>query len=558
MGIGRDPTSGANPTENGNPVWVTPVGNGDTPVTVYVDYDGDGPGNNTDPNGNRYDVSYSLRELDQQKIFDPDGDQTGMLVYVLASGVKLAAAWGQDPSAASAGAPGLDVGTSVPPFPLFSAGKNATLYADNDSDGFISPGDELEYTIVINNISRTTVPDVILQDNLPAETTYVPDSTYNGATQIPDAGSTLFPLDEGGVNVGTIPVGGSLTITFRVIIIAPVSPGTTEILNAGSATAVGIEVPFEDVTPLGGIGDFVWNDVNVDGIQDASEPGIPGVVVNLYDSTGTVLIATATTDSGGYYAFTGLGSNSYIVEFVKPAGYNSSPQNQGANDALDSDADPTTGRTAVFLWTAGQSNTTIDAGFWMPVASLNIVKDATVPGNTADVAGELISYTILVENTGNQSLTTVTVSDPFVSNLTRGPDAAGDNDNVLEVGETWSYTATHTVTQAEIDAGSSIVNTATADSDQTGPDTDDASIPVTQNPALNIVKDATVPGGAADAAGEVISYTIRVENTGNQSLTTVTVSDPFVSNLTAARTRQATTTTFWKWARRGRTRPRTR
>ncbi len=164
--------------------------------------------------------------------------------------------------------------------------------------------------------------------------------------------------------------------------------------------------------------------------------------------------------------------------------------------------------------------------------ALNIVKDATVPGNTADVAGELISYTILVENTGNQSLTTVTVSDPFVSNLTRGLDVVGDNDNVLEVGETWSYTATHTVTQAEIDAGSSIVNTATADSDQTGPDTDDASIPVTQNPALNIVKDATVPGNTADVAGELISYTILVENTGNQSLTTVTVSDPFVSNLT--------------------------
>ncbi len=94
------------------------------------------------------------------------------------------------------------------------------------------------------------------------------------------------------------------------------------------------------------------------------------------------------------------------------------------------------------------------------------------------------------------------VSDPFVSNLTRGLDVVGDNDNFLEVGETWSYTATHTVTQAEIDAGSSIVNTATADSDQTGPDTDDASIPVTQNPALNIVKDAAVPGDTADVAGE--------------------------------------------------------
>ncbi|MCB9296615.1 MAG: hypothetical protein H6559_26400 [Lewinellaceae bacterium] len=30
------------------------------------------------------------------------------------------------------------------------------------------------------------------------------------------------------------------------------------------------------------IGDFVWQDTDGDGIQDAGEPGIPGVTVNLY------------------------------------------------------------------------------------------------------------------------------------------------------------------------------------------------------------------------------------------------------------------------------------
>ena len=57
-------------------------------------------------------------------------------------------------------------------------------------------------------------------------------------------------------------------------------------------------------------------------------------------------------------------------------------------------------------------------------------------------------------------------------------DVVGDNDALLEVGETWAYTAAHTVTQAEIDSNGGgdgdIDNTATADSDQTGPDTDDA------------------------------------------------------------------------------------
>ena len=55
---------------------------------------------------------------------------------------------------------------------------------------------------------------------------------------------------------------------------------------------------------------------------------------------------------------------------------------------------------------------------------------------------------------------------------------------MLDVGETWTYTAAHTVTQAEIDSNGGgdgdIDNTATADSDQTGPDTDDASVPMTQ------------------------------------------------------------------------------
>ena len=76
-------------------------------------------------------------------------------------------------------------------------------------------------------------------------------------------------------------------------------------------------------------------------------------------------------------------------------------------------------------------------------------------------------------------------------------DAVGDNDALLDVGETWSYTAAHTVTQAEIDSNGGgdgdLDNIATADSNETGPDTDDASVPVAQNPALNIVKDAAVP-----------------------------------------------------------------
>ncbi|PVM92917.1 DUF7507 domain-containing protein, partial [Caulobacter endophyticus] len=165
--------------------------------------------------------------------------------------------------------------------------------------------------------------------------------------------------------------------------------------------------------------------------------------------------------------------------------------------------------------------------------SLNITKDATVPGGTADAAGEQISYVITVANTGNTTLDGVTVTDPYADagSIMRGADLVGDNDGLLEIGETWSYTATHTVTQAEIDSNGggdgALENTATADSNQTGPDTDDASVPVDRRPSLNITKDATVPGGTADAAGEQISYVITVANTGNTTLDGVTVTDPY-------------------------------
>ena len=166
---------------------------------------------------------------------------------------------------------------------------------------------------------------------------------------------------------------------------------------------------------------------------------------------------------------------------------------------------------------------------------LHIEKDATVPGGTADVAGETISYTLAVTNQGNAAIANVVVDDPFTTN--EAPVLSGtfnvgdtDQDNLLDVGETWQYTASHTVTQAELDAGTPIVNTATVTGDGATPDSDDASVAVAQSKILHIEKDATVPGGTADVAGETISYTLAVTNTGNAAIANVVVDDPFTTN----------------------------
>ncbi len=123
---------------------------------------------------------------------------------------------------------------------------------------------------------------------------------------------------------------------------------------------------------LAALGDFVFRDLNGNGLQDEDEPGVPGVRVNLrLDDEGDGLpnaqIRTTLTDRNGRYSFAGLGpALLYIVEFIEPDGRTFTTQDAGsddeANDALDSDVDPNTGRTATLTLAAGDLNLTVDAG----------------------------------------------------------------------------------------------------------------------------------------------------------------------------------------------------
>jgi uncharacterized repeat protein (TIGR01451 family) len=173
---------------------------------------------------------------------------------------------------------------------------------------------------------------------------------------------------------------------------------------------------------------------------------------------------------------------------------------------------------------------------FQPNPALDITKAASVAGGSAD-AGEAIQYAITVANTGNVTLTGVTVTDPYADagSIVRGADVVGDGDNLLEVGETWGYTAAHTVTQAEIDSNGGgdgkLENTATADSNETGPDTASADVPVHYNPDVSIDKTATIADGHADQAGDIINYTVKVANTGNVTLSNVDVNDSFEGQL---------------------------
>lgn len=120
-------------------------------------------------------------------------------------------------------------------------------------------------------------------------------------------------------------------------------------------------------TEQAGLGNFVWNDVNNNGLQDLGETGIPGITVTLYAADGVTPIATTITNANGAYSFVNLNPGSYIVGFSGiPVGANISSANEGSDDAIDSDADPVSGKTGLIVLAAGEYNPTIDAGINIP------------------------------------------------------------------------------------------------------------------------------------------------------------------------------------------------
>ncbi len=105
----------------------------------------------------------------------------------------------------------------------------------------------------------------------------------------------------------------------------------------------------------GSIGDRVWRDDNGDGVQDAGEPGIPGVTVTLTgtDAFGNPINATTTTGANGIYIFDNLLVGSYIVTVTPPAGMTPTFD-------LDGVATPDTANVPL---TAGQDRTDADFGY---------------------------------------------------------------------------------------------------------------------------------------------------------------------------------------------------
>ena len=157
--------------------------------------------------------------------------------------------------------------------------------------------------------------------------------------------------------------------------------------------------------------------------------------------------------------------------------------------------------------------------------ALKVLKTVTSAGPFSKV-GDVISYSITATNTGNQTLTGVTVTDAGVGAVlgTCTPVIPA----TLAPHAVVACTATHTVTQADIDAGK-YTNVATGDSNQTPPASDDETVAISQAAHLTLVKSATETNFST--VGQVIHYTLVATNSGNVTLSGVSISDPKLGTL---------------------------
>ncbi len=161
------------------------------------------------------------------------------------------------------------------------------------------------------------------------------------------------------------------------------------------------------------------------------------------------------------------------------------------------------------------------------VKSGSVKMDTITPTDQANV-GDSIEYTFTVTNTGNVTLTNITVTDALVT-------VAGNPIASLEPGESDSTTITGSLplTQAMIDTGS-VYNTAdvsgTTPSNGTVTDTDDTTVSITPDPSLTLTKtgtlhdDVVAPSGQVNV-GDTITYIFTITNTGNVTLHELTVED---------------------------------
>ncbi|MFZ1529646.1 MAG: SdrD B-like domain-containing protein [Ferruginibacter sp.] len=327
------------------------------------------------------------------------------------------------------------------------------------------------------------------------------DDVFVRVTTTDEFGRYLFAgLGDGNYNIGYTNIPAGYSFTAKDAAGSTASDGSDPNQATGRTVTIGLDptsasaasVNNTDVdagifTTRASLGNYVWNDVNGDGIQDSGEPGIAGVTVTLYAADGVTVLGTTITGAGGNYLFSNLTAGSYVVGFsTLPSGLQFTQQNTAGDNGnnTNSDANPSTGKTVVITLSNGENDMTIDAGIRKPQTGAvgnyvwndvdqDGVQDVDEPGlpgilvTLYDAANNVVG-TAVTDGNGNYLISNVAVGSGYYiifSNLPSGSSfttqsadvSAGDvtlgSDANVSTGQTPAFTITALQTLTTVDAG---------------------------------------------------------------------------------------------------------
>ncbi len=451
--------------------------------------------------------------------------------------------------------PPTDTETITPtPAPAMTITKTA-----NKTTGLVL-GDVITYTYVVTNTGNVSINNVSVADVHPGSgpdpipgteiltntsglsvNTTANDGNINKlapgdvVTMTGTYTVTQFDLDAGVAITNTAtangtPTSGTLTPPTDTETITPTpAPAMTITKTANKTTGLVLGDVITYTYVVTNTGNVSINNVNISDVHPGSGPDpIPGSEV-------------LTNTSG---LSTNIVGNDGIINKLAPGDFVTMT---GTYIVTQADLD-----AGVAITNTATANGTPTSGTLIPPTDTETITPTPAPAmtivKTADkttglVLGDVITYTYIVSNTGNVSINNVTVADvhpgsgpdptPGSEVLTNNSGLSNNaipndgNINILAPGDFVSYTGTYTVTQADLDAGVAITNTATANGTPTSgtltPPTDTETITPTSSPAMTIAKTANKTTGLV--IGDVITYTYIVTNTGNVSINNVTVAD---------------------------------
>ncbi len=293
-------------------------------------------------------------------------------------------------------------------------------------------GSDVIFTLTVSNTDGfSAATGVTVRDSLPAGLTFVSSS----GTGTYDSGTGVW-------TIGTIPAGASVSLQ----IVATVANGGTKAnfaqietadqpdFDSTPGNAPGVSEDDDAtirLTPPATIGNYVWRDVNNDGIQnEAASFGLNGVTVTLFTGSGTqVGSPTITANNGsnpGYYAFNDIQPGDYYIVVSPPSGQVFTTAFAGLPGTPETDSDVDNGgRSATFTLQSGIDNLTIDAG----LRPIDLALSKTISDLTPEV-GTNVTYSITVSNgSGFSTATGVTVSELLPPGITYVSDTGGGDYN---------------------------------------------------------------------------------------------------------------------------------